>query len=163
MADTVKKNVVVTLQYNLYINDDELLEGTTPDDPLMYLHGHENIIPGLEKALEGMKIGDTKRVTIAPVDGYGARDEDAIETIDRGELPPDLEPHVGMQLEVMDEDGWEEVVEIIEVDEETVTIDFNHPLAGIDLTFEVEITGLRDADDTEIDHGHVHVDGGHEH
>jgi len=160
-ADKVAKDVVVTLQYKLMLDDGELVEESEQDDPLMYLHGHQNIIPGLEEALEGMTVGEKKTVIVEPEDGYGEYDPEDMGRIDRSELPPDFEPEAGMVIEVTDDDGDEAEAVIVEVDDEGILLDFNDPMAGERLHFEVEITGLRAATSEELDHGHVHDEGHH--
>lgn len=160
-VDKVMKNVVVELQYKLKLDDGTMIEESTADDPLIYLHGHENIIPGLEQALEGMRVGERKTVVVEPEDAYGEYDEEDIGRINMSEIPADFEPEIGMLLPVIDEDGNEDEVEIIDIETDAIIVDFNHPLAGERLEFDIEITGLREANAEELAHGHVHEDGGH--
>ncbi len=157
--DRVAKDVVVELQYKLRLDDGTLVEESTPDDPLVYLHGHENIIPGLERQLEGMRIGEKKKVVVEPEEAYGEYDENDIGRINMSEIPDDFEPEIGMLLPVIDDEGNEDEVEVVDIEDGALIVDFNHPLAGERLEFEVEITGLRIADSEELDHGHVHEDG----
>jgi FKBP-type peptidyl-prolyl cis-trans isomerase SlyD len=160
-ADKVAKDLVVTLQYKLSLDDGELVEESEQDDPLMYLHGHQNIIPGLEEALEGMSVGDKKTVIVEPEDGYGEYDPDDTGRIELSELPADFDPEPGMIIEVTDDEGMEAEAIILEVDDDGILLDFNHPMAGEVLHFEVEITGLRAPTAEELDHGHVHDEGHH--
>ena len=157
----IAKNVVVSLHYKLRLDDGSLVEETEADDPLVYLHGHDNIISGLERELEGLRVGDQKKVVVEPDDGYGEYDPDDVEEINLTDLPPDLALEVGMLLAVEDEAGNEMVAEVAEIGDETVTLDFNHPMAGEMLEFEVTITDLRDATEEELAHGHVHSDDHH--
>ncbi len=161
-AEKVEQDVVVTLQYKLSLDDGELVEESEQDDPLMYLHGHQNIIPGLEEALEGMSIGEKKNIIVEPEDGYGEYDAEDMGRIERDDLPAEFDPEPGMVIEVTDDDGAEAEAVIVEVDDDGILLDFNHPMAGERLHFEVEITGLRAATAEELDHGHVH-DHDHEH
>jgi FKBP-type peptidyl-prolyl cis-trans isomerase SlyD len=156
--DKVQDNAVVTLQYKLRLDDGTLVEESEPDDPLVYLHGHENIIPGLEKALTGMRVGEHKSVEVDPEEGYGDYDPADVGRITRAGLPEEFQPEVGMLIPIIDEDGNEAEVLIIEMDDVDITVDFNHPMAGERLHFEVEVTDIREPTPEELDHGHVHLD-----
>ncbi len=153
MANTIAEGMVVTLTYKLSIGD-ELIEDATADDPLEYLHGAENIVPGLEKALAGKKVGDKLSVTLQPADAYGEYDEEDTEVLDRSDLPDEIE--VGMELLLEDEQGnfFEVIVKSINDDE--VVIDFNSPLSGKVVTYDVEVLDIREADEEELAHGHPH-------
>ncbi|GAB4481724.1 MAG: peptidylprolyl isomerase [Anaerolineae bacterium] len=164
MPDKVTQNAVVSLQYRLYLDEDgSLVEESQPGDDLVYLHGHNNIISGLENALTGMTVGERKTVIVEPEDAYGEYDPDDTLEIDRSELPGDFEPEVGMVLEIEEDSGHVTEAEVVAIDDETITLDFNHPLAGERLRFEVTITSLRDATPEELRHGHAHGEGGHHH
>ncbi|HLV44666.1 MAG TPA: peptidylprolyl isomerase [Aggregatilineales bacterium] len=158
--EIVQDDVVVELQYKLW-SDGELVEESEEDDPLVYLHGYDNIIPGLERALRGLRVGDEKDITVTPDEAYGSRDPENVEEVSLTDLPLDFTPEEGMVLEVQDEDGNVYVAQVQQVTEETVTLDFNHPMAGKTLRFQVRITNLREPTEEELDHGHVH--DGHEH
>lgn|SRR5690606_26775009 len=158
--EIVQDDVVVELQYKLW-SDGELVEESEEDDPLVYLHGYDNIIPGLERALHGLRVGDEKDITVTPDEAYGSRDPENVEEVSLTDLPLDFTPEEGMVLEVQDEDGNVYVAQVQQVTEETVTLDFNHPMAGKTLRFQVRITNLREPTEEELDHGHVH--DGHEH
>ncbi len=158
--EIVQDDVVVELQYKLW-SDGELVEESEEDDPLVYLHGYDNIIPGLERALHGLRVGDEKDITVTPDEAYGPRDPENVEEVSLTDLPLDFTPEEGMVLEVQDEDGNVYVAQVQQVTDETVTLDFNHPMAGKTLRFQVRITNLREPTEEELDHGHVH--DGHEH
>ncbi len=157
--ETVAKDVVVSLQYKLRLDDGTLVEESSEHDPLVYLHGHKNIVPGLERALEGMRVGERKTVVVEPQDAYGEYDPDDVGRLSRDQLPAGFVPEVGMFLPVVDETGRESEVEIVSIEEDALILDFNHPMAGERLQFEVEITGLRAANPEELDHGHAHSHG----
>lgn len=153
----VSKDFVVSLEYSLKI-DDELVESTSQDDinPIQFIQGYGEIIPGLEKAIEGMAIGESKRVVIAPEDAYGEYDPEEVASLSKGEFPPEIPLEVGTEIEIKDDSGEELMACIIDIDLENVLLDFNHPLAGKVLEFEVTVVGLRAATTEEIAHGHVH-------
>ncbi len=154
--DAVSQDVVVTLHYRLKLDDGSLVEESTADDPLTYLHGHENIIPGLEEALDGMSVGEQKLVIVESDDAYGDYDPDEIVEVDLAELPTGFQPEVGMLLAVPDEDGDQDIAQITEVGPDFITLDFNHPLAGKRLHFDVTIAELRAPTAEELAHGHIH-------
>lgn len=163
MPDKIADDVVVSMQYRLWLDDaDELIEETEAGEPLMYLHGHQNIIPGLESALAGRGVGDKLTVVVNPDEAYGEYDEEDVDEIPLDGLPDELTPELGMVLEVVDEDDNAFLAEIVELTDEVAVLDFNHPLAGEVLRFEVEVTALRDPTPEELEHGHVH-DGDHHH
>jgi len=163
MPEKIANDVVVSVQYRLWLDDaDELIEESEAGDPLMYLHGHDNIIPGLEAALEGRTVGEKLTVVVEPDEAYGDYDDDDIDEIPLADLPTELTPELGMLLEVVDDDDNVFVAEIVELNDEAAVLDFNHPLAGERLRFEVEVTALREPTPGELEHGHVH-DGDHHH
>ncbi|MFN2146399.1 MAG: peptidylprolyl isomerase [Anaerolineales bacterium] len=156
----VANDLVVTIEYKLTV-DGEMIDSSEGDAPLEYLHGHANIIYGLEKELTGMKVGESKSVEVSPEEGYGEVDEEAVLEVPRSEFPADVPIEPGIELEITDDEGDMMFATIIEVGDEDVVLDTNHPLAGQTLFFEVSIVDLRPATETEIEHGHVHF--GHEH
>ncbi|HOA24756.1 MAG: peptidylprolyl isomerase [Aggregatilineales bacterium] len=158
----IDDDVVVELQYKLW-SDGELIEESEADDPLVYLHGHDNIIPGLERELYGLSIGEEKEIVVSPEDGYGYRDPTNVEEVSLDELPLGFRPEPGMLLEVQDEDGNVYVAQVEDVGENTVTLDFNHPMAGKELRFQVRVTALREPTEEELEHGHVHDSSHHHH
>ncbi len=151
----VADDVVVTIDYTLTV-DGEVLDSSEEEGPLEYLQGHQNIIPGLERELAGMKVGGSKNVTVAPEDGYGNVDQEAIMDVPLSEFPEEVPLEEGFELEVTDKDGDIMLAKIVEVGETTVKLDTNHPLAGKTLHFEVKVVDLRPATDEELTHGHVH-------
>ncbi|HNB51639.1 MAG TPA: peptidylprolyl isomerase [Anaerolineales bacterium] len=153
----VAKDLVVSLAYTLKVAG-EILDEADREDPLLYLHGHKNIVPGLERALSGMKIGESKSVVIAPKDGYGDYNEDDVEVVPRSEFPDEIPLEEGVEILVEDDEGDEVSATIVEVTKDKVTLDFNHPLAGKELNFDVTIVALREATEEELEHGHAHYD-----
>lgn len=148
--DQIKDNLVVSIAYRLFVEGEELEEATA-DEPLEYLHGSENIVPGLEAALTGKKIGDKFTITLQPADAYGDYDEEDTEVVAREDIPDPVEP--GMELLLEDEYGnfFEAIVK--EVNGGEVVLDFNPPLAGREVTYEVEVIDIREADEEEIEQG----------
>lgn len=161
--DKVENNVVVTLQYKLSLDDGTTVEFSEEADPLVYLHGHDQIIPGLERGLVGLKVGDKKQITVEPADGYGDYDEDDFDEVPLSEMPEGFQPEVGMLLEVHDEEGDEELAMISEIADDHLVLDYNHPMAGKRLHFDVTVTALRAASPEEVEHGHAHDDHHHNH
>jgi FKBP-type peptidyl-prolyl cis-trans isomerase SlyD len=151
----VANDVIVTIDYTLTV-DGEVLDSSEEEGPLEYLQGHQNIIPGLERELAGMKVGGSKNVTVAPEDGYGDVDQEAIMDVPLSEFPEEVPLEKGFELEVTDKDGDIMLAKIVEVGETTVKLDTNHPLAGKTLHFDVKVVDLRPATDEELTHGHVH-------
>ncbi len=152
---SVADDVVVSLDYTLRV-DGEVVDSSEDGAPIEFLQGYGNIIPGLENALYDMRINEKKQVVISPEDGYGEVDPDAVIEISKEEFPPDITLQPGVTLQVQDNEGNVMLAQITDVGDETVTLDFNHPLAGKELHFNVTVVGLRAANDEEIAHGHVH-------
>jgi FKBP-type peptidyl-prolyl cis-trans isomerase SlyD len=151
----VSKDVVVRLAYTLRV-DEQVVESAEGEEPVEFLQGHGQILPALERALYGMAGGEQKRVFVGPEDAYGDIDPEAIATLPRGEFPPSLPLQVGMELSLEDEQGQELEARVLAVDEKSVRVDFNHPLAGKELVFDVTVMALRRASPEELSHGHVH-------
>ena len=158
----IANDKVVMIHYTLTNDEGDLLDSSKDQDPLAYLHGFGNIIPGLEKALTGRSIGDTFKIEIAPEDGYGVRDNEMVQSVPRSafEGVDDIEP--GMQFQAQSPDGIQ-LVTVIDIDGDEVILDGNHPMAGITLHFDVEVNDIREATREELEHGHVHGAGGHHH
>lgn len=162
-ANTIADGSVVTMHYKLVLEDGQVVDSSEGSDPLAYMHGSGNIVPGLESAMNGRKIGDKFDVAVAPEEGYGARHEDAVQTVPRDMFPPDAELEPGIQFQATDEEQRPVMGTIKEVADDSITVDFNHPLAGQVLNFSIEVVTIRDATEEEKSHGHVHGKGGHEH
>ncbi|WP_102125235.1 FKBP-type peptidyl-prolyl cis-trans isomerase [Deinococcus planocerae] len=156
----ITQDKVVELDYVLKV-DGEVVDQSEAGEPLTYLHGHSNIIPGLERALEGKKAGDSLHVTVQPEDGYGERDEDNVEDLDRADFDDEVE--VGATYYAQAEDGSVLPFTVVGVEGDTVQVDFNPPLAGMVLNFDVTVKSVRDATGEELEHGHAHAAGMHEH
>ena len=158
--DTVQDGLVVSMDYKLTV-DGEVLDSSEDAGPLQFLAGYGNIVPGLEREMAGMKIGESKDVVVAPADGYGEFDEEAFMEVPRNEFPNDLQLEEGIELNVTDEDGQNQYARVENITDESVRLDFNHPLAGAELHFTVKVVALRDPTKEELDHGHVHEEGHH--
>ena len=155
-------DMVVTIEYTLTV-EGEVVDSSEEAGPLDYLQGHANIIPGLEREIEGMKIGESKTVLVAPEDGYGLIEPDAILEVDREEFPEDVPMEIGVELEITDDEGDMMFATIIKVGSKVVELDTNHPLSGKELSFDVKVTDLRAASAEELEHGHVHFGGDDDH
>lgn len=154
---TVANDVVVSMAFVLRIDDGQLIDQSEDDAPLEYIQGAGQIIPGLEKEIYGMNIGDEKDVQVNPGEGYGAHDPDEVVEIPRKNLSESLDLTVGKFLNVKDAESGEEFrAYIVKSNPETVTMDFNHPLAGRILNFHIKIMNLRQATEEELTHRHVH-------
>ena len=158
----ISKNKVVSIDYTLTDDQGQVIDSSKGQEPLAYIHGAGNIIPGLEDALEGKQQGDALNVTVAPENGYGMRNEELLQVIPRDRFVGVEDLAVGMQFQAEGQHG-PQVVTITSIVEDDVTIDANHPLAGVTLNFDVEIVGVREANGEELEHGHVHGEGGHQH
>lgn len=150
---------VVCMQYTLHV-DGEIMDQSEEGEPLEFIQGEGHIIPGLENALYGMTIGDSKNVVVPAGEGYGELDEEAFVEVPREQFPADIPMEAGVDLQVRTQDGETMPARIQHVTDDTVRLDFNHPLAGKQLTFEIKIVSVRSATAEEMDHGHVH---GHNH
>lgn len=158
----VTKHNVVLINYTLKNDTGEVLDTSSGGDPLGYIHGIGNLIPGLENALEGKKKGDKLQVSIAPADAYGQREDSNIKAVPRNQFPDPQNLQVGMQFEA-DLGHGPRVFTITGLEATEVMLDGNHPLAGETLHFSVEVVDVRKATAEEISHGHVHGHGGHHH
>jgi len=158
----VESQKVVILNYTLTDIEGNVIDQST-DSSFAYLHGANNIIPGLENALHGKKAGDEMNVSVSPQEGYGERDDTKTQSVPKEMFPEDAEIEPGMQFHAQGPNGEAIVVNVTSVEDDAVTVDGNHPLAGVHLNFAVEIIEVRDASQEEIEHGHVHGPGGHHH
>ena len=156
---TIQKNSVVTINYTLKDETGGLIESPEGQEPLTYLHGQGNIIPGLEASLEGKSAGELIKISIPPEDAYGVWEESNIMNIPKEQFSGVDDIKAGMQFSVHSNEG-EQIVTVTKVEGETVTVDANHPLAGKTLNFDVTVLGIRDATKDELEHGHAHGAGG---
>lgn len=159
-TESVQDGVVVSMEYSLHV-DGELLDSSEGQGPLQFLVGYGNVIAGLEKEMLGMKIGDSKDVVVSPAEGYGEFDEEAFMEVPRDQFPQDMQLEVDAELTVRDDTGQARYARVEALDEKTVTLNFNHPLAGDELHFHVKVVALREPNQEELDHGHVHEAGHH--
>jgi len=151
----IENNNVVSIHYTLTNNEGEVLDSSDGAEPLTYLQGAQNIIPGLENALAGKEVGDKLTVKVSPEDGYGPVHEQLVEEVPRSVFGDNQELEPGMMFRAETDQG-PQTFKIVSVAGETVTLDGNHPLAGIELNFDVTVEAIRDASEEEIAHGHVH-------
>tara|TARA_B110000114_G_scaffold107114_1_gene112513 strand:+ start:451 stop:939 length:489 start_codon:yes stop_codon:yes gene_type:complete len=158
------KNKVVVMHYAVSDSEDTLIDSSYDDKPLAIIHGTGYLIPGLEDALVDHQVGDKFDVEVAAVQAYGERFDDYVQTVPKSLFAGIDDLAVGSQLRATTDDG-EQTVIVIDVQDDDITVDGNHPLAGLDLKFEVDILEIRDATEEELAHGHVHSEGGcgHEH
>lgn len=154
---------VVNLVYSLTNAEGEILDSATESDPFTYLHGASQIVPGLEAGLEGLKIGDKKKIKVLAKDGYGEVDPNLKLSVNRSQFPKEMQIEPGMQFETTSPDGHGMVFTIESVEGDKVFIDGNHPMAGQDLNFSIEVVAVRDASAEELEHGHAHGPDGHGH
>jgi len=153
---------VVLIHYTLKDDSGAVLDSSAGGEPLAYIQGHGNLVPGLEKALEGKQDGNTVAVTLSPAEGYGARDEALVQRVPKRSLQSSGEIRKGMQFQART-DGGMRVFTVTAVAGDMVTLDGNHPLADQTLHFDVEVVSVREATTEELEHGHVHGAGGHHH
>ena len=159
--DSVQNDVVVSMEYTLHV-DGEKIDSSEGQDPLQFLAGHGNIITGLEREMIGMKVGDSKDVTIQPADAYGEFDDQAFMEVPRDQFPQDMPLEEGLELTVRDDSGQSRYARVDGIEGNNVTLNFNHPLAGDELHLNIRVVGLREPTAEELEHGHVHQ-GGHHH
>jgi FKBP-type peptidyl-prolyl cis-trans isomerase SlyD len=159
---TVTDGLVVSLDYTLRLDDGEIIDSSVDREPLEFLQGQGQIVSGLEQELYGMAVDDQKDVEVSPADGYGERDADAIELVARDVFPPELDVRPGIGLRMRDGSGQAMDAYVADVRPDGVLLDFNHPLAGETLFFQIKIAALRPATSDELAHGHIHdAEDGH--
>ena len=159
----VAGDMVVGIAYQLRLDDGDLIDEASSTEPFEFLYGHGNVIPGLEMAIDGLKVGQVKKVTVAPADGYGEVNADDSVVVPFDAFPEDLKLEEGLALLMRDSNTQEPVQAFVsEIRDDGVVMDLNHPLAGETLFFEVEVLSLRQPTEEEMTHGHVHG-AGHEH
>ena len=159
----IEKGSVVAIDYSLHLGDGKVIDASAPGDPLTYLHGEGQIVPGLEQALEGLAAGDARQVVVAPDQGYGTHDPEGVQEVPRTAFPKEIRPEVGMELMAQGPGGEPVPFVVRDVKLETVVIDMNHPLAGKTLHFDVTVREIRTATAEELEHGHAHGGDGHHH
>ena len=159
---TIAHNSVVTIHYTLKDDAGQVIDSSREGDPIAYLHGHGNLVPGLERELQGKGTGDKVSVSVTPEEGYGQYDQKLVQQVPRRAMQGVGKITVGMRLHAQTPEG-PRAVTVTRLVGDMVTIDGNHPLAGKNLNFDVEITDVRDATEEELSHGHVHGEGGHHH
>ena len=151
----IADDIVVTLKYSVSVAG-QVVESSADDNPIQFIQGRGDVIPGLENALYGLSVGDQKEFDVAPENGYGEADPDAIAKIPKAEFPPEIPLQPGVELRLKDEQGDELEAQIVTVEDEIVRLNFNHPLAGKELLFAIQVIDLRKATPEELEHGHVH-------
>ncbi|MFQ3621661.1 MAG: peptidylprolyl isomerase [Spirochaetales bacterium] len=153
----ISKNCVVSIHYTLFSDEGVELDSSIGRDPLSYIHGTGQLIPGLERELEGKKVGEDISVTLSPEDGYGYYNEQLVLTLPKDRFENSDSIQVGMEFAGQTRDGSYHIFRVLDVAGDTVRVDGNHPLAGKTLTFNVHIEGIREASPEELSHGHVHT------
>ncbi|AZQ83335.1 peptidylprolyl isomerase [Colwellia sp. Arc7-635] len=155
----ITDNKVVVLHYAVSDSEDTLIDSSYDHSPLSVIQGSHYLIPGLEEALVGHQAGDKFEVEVSADNAYGQREDGFVQTVPKDMFAGIEDLEVGSQLRATTDDG-EQTVIVIDAQENEITVDGNHPLAGIDLKFDVEILEVRDATEEELEHGHVHGEGG---
>lgn len=158
----ISQNTVVTLNYTLKNDQGDTLD-ESQDGSFLYLHGAGGIIPGLESQLEGKSAGDSLTAHIEPAEGYGERDDSMVQVVPREMFEADHPIEEGIQFHAESPEGDMLTVTVTKIEGDNVTVDGNHPLAGIALNFDVVIADVREASAEEVEHGHVHGPDGHHH
>ncbi len=156
----IAENKVVKLNYKGTLQSGEVFDSSEGREPLEFIFGVGMIIPGLENGIKGLKVGDKKKVSVKAEEAYGPRMDEAVQEVPKQHFPAEIPLKVGMQLAAQGPHGVIPVV-IADIKKDTVMVDFNHPLAGKDLVFEIEVVGVRDASAEELSHGHTHGEDGH--
>lgn len=156
MSLLIGDKLVVTIHYTLTDESGEIIDSSQGAEPLAYLHGAGNLIPGLERELVGKTAGASLKAKIAPEDGYGEFDPQMVETVPREAFEGVDTIEAGMAFEAQGSDGQARRIVVKEVSDDGIIIDGNHPLAGVELNFDVQIVDVREASEEEIAHGHVH-------
>lgn len=156
MSLAIANDLVVSMHYTLTDDEGATIDSSEGQEPLAYLHGAGNIIPGLEKALEGKVVGDSLQVRVEAAEGYGEFVEDLVQKLPRELFEGVDNIEVGMSFEAQAPDGGVQHVVVKDVEDAEITIDANHPLAGIDLNFDVKVVDIRAATEEELEHGHAH-------
>jgi len=156
----VSKDCVVSLEYRLHLGDGKVVDASEPGQPLAYMHGRGQIVPGLEGQLEGLSAGDAKQVVVVPAQGYGEHDPRGLQEVPRSMFPPDAPLQAGLSISAQTAEGDVIPITVREVKGDSVVVDLNHPLAGKTLHFDVTVREVRPATSEELEHGHAHGPGG---
>jgi FKBP-type peptidyl-prolyl cis-trans isomerase SlyD len=159
----IEQNKVVMMHYKLSDKDGNVIDSSEGRDPLAYIHGIGALVPGLEQELENKTKGDKFSTVVTPENAYGTRDEELVRVVPKSGFQGDEEMTVGMQVQIDTGEQGLAIATLTSIDGEDITLDLNHPLADIELHFDIEVTDIRVATDEEISHGHVHGVGGHQH
>jgi FKBP-type peptidyl-prolyl cis-trans isomerase SlyD len=154
---------VVSLHYTLRDDKNEIIESSVGSEPMLYLHGAQNIVPGLEKALNGQGVGYKANVKVQPAEAYGERVDEPPQSVPRTAFPAHVELEPGMSLLARGPDNQQVPIWIVAVQGDKVLVESQHPLAGVALNFDIEVLAIRDATAEEQAHGHPHGEGGHHH
>ena len=160
-ASHIAENHVVSIEFELHDTEGALVDSSHESGPLSYLHGQGQILPGLERALDGKPVGHEARIEVTPDDGFGPRDEQLMFKVPRDRF--DFEPSVGQVLQAENPSGMSAPFQVVAVEADGVTLDGNHPMAGKHLVFDVKVVSLREASAEELEHGHAHDEHGHSH
>ena len=160
---TVTAGKVISLEYTLRDAEGQIIDESGPGGPLDYLHGADNIVPGLERKVQGSSVGDELSVVVDPADGYGERQGQGPTPVPRDAFPEDAELEAGMHFVAQSDDGTMVPLWVVKVEDDEVFVDPNHPLAGVTLHFQVKVVAIRDATGEEMEHGHAHGAHGHGH
>jgi FKBP-type peptidyl-prolyl cis-trans isomerase SlyD len=156
MSLLIGDKLVVNMHYKLSDNDGNVIDSSEGREPLAYLHGAGNIIPGLENALVGKIEGDEVKVKVEPADGYGEVKPELVQVVDKSAFQGVDKLELGMNFDAQAPDGSTIRIVVTKIEDDKVTVDANHPLAGVTLNFDVKIVGVREASKEEIEHGHAH-------
>ncbi|MCF7928683.1 MAG: peptidylprolyl isomerase [Spirochaetales bacterium] len=159
----IEKNKVVSIDYTVKDDNGEVIDTSEGREPLSFLFGTGSIIPGLEKELDGKEEGESVSVTVTPEEGYGTYDERLLVDVPKTSFQNPDQIQAGMQVQAQNQDGSTQVLTIKDIGEESVKLDGNHPLAGMVLSFDVDIANVREPSSEELEHGHVHDGNGQEH
>ncbi len=159
----IRQNKVVTMNYTLKDSEGNIIQTTGNGEPFQFLSGNQQILPKLEIEIENMIIGSKKNVKIIANEAYGEYSEQAVQQANKNNFPKDVDLQVGMEFVANSPEGHQMPFVITNIKDEEVTIDFNHPLAGKDLEFDIELIDIRDATIDEMQHGHIHGPDGHHH
>ena len=158
MSDTIENGKVITFSYTLKDIEGQMIEKSREGEDMEYLAGRQNMIPGLERAMLGMKVGEMKNIRVNAVDAYGPYDDKLVLRVPITNFPADTIIEPGMEFQTETDDGIM-IIRVMELADEDVIVDGNHPMAGLDLVFDVIIESIREATPQELEHGHVHHRG----